>query len=142
MSACSSSIQKVRFDTYKVVSFIRDSFSFSATMLTLDDLHNKNYNCFPFVKELQIDTLNPISAYLKVTQGARHSFLFESVVNEKMGRYSFIGLNPRKVLILEGDPLTQVEQELAGIKQFPVDRLPDFTGGRISFRWCSWIHFL
>jgi anthranilate synthase component I len=96
-------------------------------MLSLVDLYNKEFNCFPLVKELQLDTLNPISAYLKV-KSDKHSFLFESVVNEKMGRYSFIGMNPRKVLHLQGDPLVVIEKELSGIKQFQVQGLPDFTG--------------
>jgi anthranilate synthase component 1 len=45
------------------------------------------------VRELNADLDTPVTAYLKVAQGERISFLLESVeAGEKLGRYSFIGV--------------------------------------------------
>ncbi|MFQ6070396.1 MAG: anthranilate synthase component I [Candidatus Aminicenantales bacterium] len=54
----------------------------------------------PLFKEIGVDLETPVSAFLKLQSvGAR--FLLESVEKgEKLGRYSFIGLNPSAVLTI------------------------------------------
>jgi hypothetical protein len=49
-------------------------------------------NTIPIYAELHADMLTPVSAYLKVSDRSKYSFLLESVAGgETIGRYSFIG---------------------------------------------------
>ena len=46
-------------------------------------------------KAILADLLTPVSAFMRVSRGAERAFLLESVEGgEKMGRYSFIGIDP------------------------------------------------
>ncbi len=100
-------------------------------------------NIIPVYTSLPSDLLTPVTAYLKLSNGAdtsRRSFLFESVTGgEKIGRYSFIGSDPLKIirtgpgLDAEGDPLLVIEKELSPYKYIPVQGLPTFTGGAIGY---------
>ncbi|SPO34965.1 probable TRP2 - anthranilate synthase component I [Pseudozyma flocculosa] len=100
-------------------------------------------NTIPVFASLPSDLLTPVTAYLKLSNGAdsaKRSFLFESVTGgEKIARYSFIGADPFKILRsgpgldVEGDPLVGIENELAKYKYIPVAGLPSFTGGAIGY---------
>ncbi|KAJ1586716.1 hypothetical protein NDA11_004587 [Ustilago hordei] len=104
---------------------------------------NATGNIIPVYTSLPSDLLTPVTAYLKLSSGAdtsRRSFLFESVTGgEKIGRYSFIGSDPLKIirtgpgLDAEGDPLLAIEKELSPYKYIPVQGLPTFTGGAIGY---------
>jgi anthranilate synthase component 1 len=51
-------------------------------------------NCVPLFVTLPADILTPVTAYLRITDGARssESFLLESVVRgETAGRWSYVG---------------------------------------------------
>src|SRR2546425_3916769 len=55
-------------------------------------------NLIPVTRRLLADTETPLSAYRKI-RGLGESFLFESVEGgEHLGRYSFVGCNPRAVV--------------------------------------------
>lgn len=55
------------------------------------------------------DLLTPLSAYLRIAQGASRSFLLESVEGgEHLARYSFLGANPAMV-VSSRDGVTTVE---------------------------------
>src|SRR2546423_8646381 len=55
-------------------------------------------NLIPVTRKLLADSETPLSAYRKI-RGADESFLFESVEGgEHLGRYSFVGCNPRAVI--------------------------------------------
>ena len=55
-------------------------------------------NVIPVTRRLLADIETPLSAYRKI-RGAGESFLFESVEGgERLGRYSFVGCNPRAVI--------------------------------------------
>jgi anthranilate synthase component I len=55
----------------------------------------KQGNLIPVYDVFSADLLTPVSAYLRLAQGARHSFLLESVEGgEKIARYTFAGANP------------------------------------------------
>src|ERR1035438_6797129 len=55
-------------------------------------------NLIPVTRQLLADVETPLSAYRKI-RGAGESFLFESVEGgEHLGRYSFVGCNPRAVI--------------------------------------------
>ncbi|MDP6560951.1 MAG: anthranilate synthase component I, partial [Candidatus Binatia bacterium] len=48
-------------------------------------------------KSVLADLLTPVSAFLRVSRGAERAFLLESVEGaEKIGRYSFIGVDPER----------------------------------------------
>src|SRR5208337_1100576 len=55
-------------------------------------------NLIPVTRRLLADVETPLSAYRKI-KGAGESFLFESVEGgEHLGRYSFVGCNPRAIV--------------------------------------------
>ena len=78
-------------------------------------------NLVPVYRSINADLETPVSAYLKVAQGP-YSFLLESVEGgERIGRYSFIGTDPYKVVktgveeeLGEIDPLVPVQKEKIG----------------------------
>src|SRR5512138_3039142 len=55
-------------------------------------------NLIPVTRRLLADIETPLSAYRKI-RGQGESFLFESVEGgEHLGRYSFVGCNPRAIV--------------------------------------------
>src|SRR5881396_1664489 len=59
-------------------------------------------NLIPITRRLLADFETPLSAYRKI-RGQGESFLFESVEGgEHLGRYSFVGCNPRAVIRQHG----------------------------------------
>ena len=66
-------------------------------------------NVIPITRRLLADIETPLSAYRKI-RGAGESFLFESVEGgEHLGRYSFVGCNPRAVIKQAGNRVEVVE---------------------------------
>ena len=58
----------------------------------------KQGNLVPVYDVFSADLLTPVSAYLRIAQGARYSFLLESVEGgEKIARYTFAGAHPEEV---------------------------------------------
>lgn len=103
-------------------------------------------NVVPVYREIFADLLSPTLVYLKLTNARGgysfpgYSFLFESVSgNEKIGRYSFIGCDPYKILKtgpteeVQGDPLLPIEEYLSQIRFLAVPGLPAFTGGAVGY---------
>ncbi len=97
-------------------------------------------NLVPVYKSINADLETPVSAYLKVARGP-YSYLLESVEGgERLGRYSFIGTEPYKVVQTgaglpggEVDPLLLVEEEMGQYRYIPVDGLPGFQGGAVGY---------
>src|SRR4051812_46642947 len=124
-------------------------------------------NLIPVTRRLLADIETPLSAYRKI-RGAGESFLFESVEGgEHIGRYSFVGCNPRalirqtghRVEIIENgktiesfsvsresggtnvkDGLEVVERVMKKYRAVPVAGLPRFTGGAVGFIGYEFIH--
>ena len=72
------------------------------------DLARKG-NLVPVTRRLLADFETPLSAYRKI-RGRHESFLFESVEGgEHLGRYSFVGCNPRAVIRQTGNRVELVE---------------------------------
>lgn len=101
-------------------------------------------NLVPLCSSISSEFLTPSAIYLKIAASSRskHSFLFESAAtNETIGRYSFVGADPRKTLVsgpshgLEADPLPQLDAELSQyrVADVPSLRLPPLTGGAIGY---------
>src|ERR1051325_6488031 len=66
-------------------------------------------NLIPVTRRLLADFETPLSAYRKI-RGQGDSFLFESVEGgEHIGRYSFVGCNPRAVIRQTGNQVDVLE---------------------------------
>src|SRR5467141_3190842 len=66
-------------------------------------------NLIPVTRRLLADFETPLSAYRKI-RGQGESFLFESVEGgEHIGRYSFVGCNPRTVIRQTGHRIEVIE---------------------------------
>ena len=119
-------------------------------------------NLIPVARRILADLETPLSAYRKI-RGAGESFLFESVVGgEHIGRYSFVGCNPRAVIRQDGshiqifengrvtetfvvgrdvkDGLEVVERVMKKYRAVTVPGLPRFTGGAVGFIGYEFIH--
>ena len=60
-------------------------------------------NLIPVTREFAADLETPVSVYLKLMDEPGASFLLESVEGgEQIGRYSFVGVNPRATVALRG----------------------------------------
>jgi anthranilate synthase component 1 len=87
---------------------------------------------------IDADTETPISAFLKLSRGRAHAFLFESVEGgERVGRFSFLGAGPREVhaipLGADVDLLDFLERRLARHRAVRLDGFPALTGGLIGY---------
>jgi len=66
-------------------------------------------NLIPVTRRILADIETPLSAYRKI-RGQGESFLFESVEGgEHLGRYSFVGCNPRAVIKQTGNRVEVIE---------------------------------
>jgi anthranilate synthase component I len=93
--------------------------------------------------QISSDLITPSAAYLKISakSESKLSFLFESAATERVGRYSFVGAGPRKVLKTgaghgeEVDPLPALQKELSKYRTAVVPglALPPLTGGAIGY---------
>lgn len=100
-------------------------------------------NLVPVYAQIASDLITPSQAYLKISNHSKSefSFLFESAATERVGRYSFVGAGPRKILKTgqghgpEVDPLPTLEEELSKsrVADVPGLALPPLTGGAIGY---------
>ncbi len=121
------------------------------TELEFKSLAAQGFNRIPLLSEAFADLETPLSLYLKLAGGAKHSFLLESVVGgERFGRYSFIGLPARTLLrasglccevvsdgeVVErhdGNPLDFIAAYQARFKVALRPGLPRFCGGLAGY---------
>ena len=97
----------------------------------------------PLYGQISADLITPSAAYLKISAHSKSnfSFLYESAATEQVGRYSFVGAGPRKILKTgkghgdEVDPLPALEAELARhtVAEVPGLKLPPLAGGAIGY---------
>jgi anthranilate synthase component I len=110
----------------------------------------KNHTLVPVFRTLTADLETPVSAFLRAAWESPECFLLESVENgEKVGRYTFIGLNPykrivargrsivisegKKTVTIEGDVFAILREALSGHTPARVPGLPPFTAGAVGF---------
>jgi len=110
----------------------------------------KQGNLIPVYDVFSADLLTPVSAYLRLAQGARYSFLLESVEGgEKIARYTFAGANPEEVFryaggacVLESsnriiweerDPISFLREHIARFEPVRVSGLPPLVAGAIGY---------
>src|SRR5438045_8762649 len=110
----------------------------------------KQGNLIPVYDVFSADLLTPVSAYLRMAQGARYSFLLESVEGgEKIARYTFAGAHPEEVFryangacVLEGpdrviweekDPVSFLRERIARFRPVLLPGLPPLIAGAIGY---------
>ena len=121
------------------------------TELEFKSLATQGFNRIPLIAEAFADLETPLSLYLKLAGGSKHSFLLESVVGgERFGRYSFIGLPARTWLrasgfrtevvtdgqvveAFDGNPLDFIAQYQSRFKVALRPGLPRFCGGLAGY---------
>jgi anthranilate synthase component 1 len=99
----------------------------------------RDHNLIPLRHTFIADTETPVSAFLKLRgrNPETPGFLLESAEQgQRMGRYSFIGVRPRKVLRWSlgdgGDPYAVAEAEVERFSQAPLADGPPFAGGAVG----------
>ena len=104
----------------------------------------------PVYRRLLGDALTPVSAFHKIDAGPT-ACLFESVIGgEKVGRYSFLAVQPflqieargLQVTVLSDagreefasrDPLAELKKRVEAIRSATLDELPPFTSGAVGY---------
>ncbi len=67
---------------------------------------SRDATLIPVAKTLNADMLTPVGAFLSVAAKQRYAFLLESVEGgEKIGRYTFLGAQPRMVMTARGEEI-------------------------------------
>jgi anthranilate synthase component 1 len=106
---------------------------------TLEELRalEGDHNLVPVSHSFIEDCETPVSAFLKL-RGDGPAFLLESAEQgQRVGRWSFIGWRPRRVLRWHladgGDPYTLAGEAVSEHRQATLENLPPFTGGAVGF---------
>jgi anthranilate synthase component I len=111
---------------------------------------SETFNLIPVYEVITADLLTPALAYLKIREKNKQSFLLESVEGPaNIARYSFIGINPEKIISNKGMNFTEttgsstketnesifdyIKKEINRYKQPRLEELPDFTGGLVGY---------
>jgi anthranilate synthase component 1 len=115
---------------------------------------SQDYNLIPVYKKISADLDTPVSAYLKIREKNKESFLLESVEGgERVARYSFLGASASLVfksksnLIqiydriekknikfkTEKDPLDEIKKIMQKFKPVKINELGRFWGGMVGY---------
>ncbi len=110
----------------------------------------REHSLVPVYRRLLSDALTPVSAFRQIDTGGS-ACLFESVIGgEKVGRYSFLAVDPFLQITARGtavtiesedrreqlecsDPLDKLRSLLAPFKAVHLPELPPFEGGAIGY---------
>ena len=109
--------------------------------------HEQNYNVLPVSCEMLSDFTTPIEVVRVLKNVSSHCFMLESAqADEKWGRYTFIGFEPKmEITCLDGilklgditvntnEPSKYLRQILSNYKSPRFDYLPSFTGGLVGY---------
>lgn len=114
----------------------------------------QTHDLIPVYREFAADLETPVTVYIKLMTQLGPSFLLESVEGgEQIGRYSFVGLNPRGTITLDGDQVTVtkneetktrdlaegedilhvIKREVGGFTPADIAGLPRFIGGAVGY---------
>jgi anthranilate synthase component 1 len=112
---------------------------------SLDEVRElaREHNVIALRNRFLDDCETPVSAFLKLRglNPQYPAFLLESAdmapPAQRFGRYSFLGLRPRKVIRWslgdEGDPYAIAADEVARHRQAPFADMPPFAGGAVGY---------
>ncbi len=122
------------------------------TQLTFDEFQDlaKNHQTVPVYKRILADLLTPVAAWAHLSKKAKYAFLLESVEKgTQYARYSYVGINPQKILshkdgkttILENGITTEIEQPFLDLlretqsqyNMVKMPGIPSFTGGLVGY---------
>ena len=110
----------------------------------------QEYTLVPVYRTVVADLETPVSAFLRIASGEPQAFLLESVEGgERVGRYTFIGIEPYKRIVsrgrsvvvhengeersFDGDIFAELKTALSGHKPARLPGLPPFTAGAVGF---------
>ena len=108
------------------------------------------YKCIPVSTELYSDLYTPIEVLRKLKRVSRHCYMLESIEdNEKWGRYTFLGYDPKLELTCTDGKLTvkngtsmvfeakhpgeYIRQIVKENKSPRIEGVPTFTGGLVGY---------
>ncbi|MCH5211948.1 MAG: anthranilate synthase component I [Oscillospiraceae bacterium] len=105
------------------------------------------YDIVPVSCEMLSDICTPIEALRILKNVSNHCYILESVAgNEKWGRYTFLGFDPKleitcadgkmkvgELSIKTDNPTKQIREILSGYRSPKFDYLPSFTGGLVGY---------
>jgi anthranilate synthase component 1 len=111
---------------------------------------SREHSLVPVYRIVTADLETPVSAFLRIAAEEPEAFLLESVEGgERVGRYTFIGIEPYKKIVargtlitveeagerrtFEGDIFSQLKQALGGHTPARLPGLPPFTAGAVGF---------
>jgi anthranilate synthase component 1 len=101
------------------------------------ELLRSQYDVIPFVRVFSADAITPVAAFAAAATGDSEAFLFESVERgENVGRYSFLGFEPRRTLVFSrgaADPVARLREELVPLRVHDEESLPPFFGGAVGY---------
>ena len=122
------------------------------TQLTFNEFQDLARGCttVPVYKRILADLLTPVAAWVHLSQKAEYAFLLESVEKgNQYSRYSYVGINPQKILMHNNGKTTITENgETIDIdtpfltllretqSQYIMTKLPgipSFTGGLVGY---------
>lgn len=124
------------------------------SLLSFDDFKkmSRRGNLVALRLELPSDLETPVSAFLKLERGEPSAFLLESAEQEeRIGRYSFLGFDPERVVFSRGrevfvreknrttslgdkeDLLRVIRRMISGYRLANPEGLPSFAGGFVGF---------
>jgi len=109
----------------------------ASAVASLDEVRAlaREHNLIPLRATFIDDCQTPVSAFLKLRDEGP-AFLLESADQGRVGRYSFIGYRPRKVLRWSlgdpGDPYALAAAEVSQFNPAPLADLPPFAGGAVG----------
>lgn len=109
------------------------------------------HSLVPVYRTVVADLETPVSAFLRIANDEPEAFLLESVEGgERVGRYTFIGIEPYKKMVsrgktittvlkgkkprtFEGDIFDELKKALDGHTPARLPGLPPFTAGAVGF---------
>jgi anthranilate synthase component 1 len=111
---------------------------------------SKTHTLVPVYRTVTADLETPVSAFLRIAAEEPEAFLLESVEGgERVGRYTFIGIEPYKKMVsrgtaieveegkkrgrFEGDIFGELKRALSGHTPARLAGLPPFTAGAVGF---------
>lgn len=123
----------------------------------LEKAKASGYTHYPVVVEAPEDIYTPVGLYLKLRKLGDTGFLLESAEGgEKIGRYSFIGVNPfasfsvsAGKVVIDGREIADAESTVPELKKFfsgfkvvPVENLPRLAGGAVGYFGYDFVKYL
>jgi len=122
------------------------------TQLTFNKFQDLARGCttVPVYKRILADLLTPVAAWVHLSQKAEYAFLLESVEKgNQYSRYSYVGINPQKILMhnngkttitengktidIDTPFLTLLRETQSQYNMTKLPGIPSFTGGLVGY---------